>query len=112
MAKKISLPRESNPVRSRSIFLRSMAKLRTARAAYRANPNVGTMARYADRILAARAQSRRCAFVRAYNRTDIHGAARSAHVRTAARRYREALRAWAAGYDVTSGWSATARLAN
>lgn len=110
MAKTISLPRETNPARARSVFARSVRKMVAAREAYNANPNIGTMVRRADRILAARAQSRKVAFVRAYGRTDLHGAARTACVRAAARRYREALRAWAEGYDVASGWGAKARL--
>ena len=99
-----NLPRENNLPRVRSIFSRSVAKMRAAAAAYKENPNDGTRERRIDRTRATRAQSARVAFVRAYLRQDLRGAARTAHVRKAARIYRSAMRRWAENYNRASGW--------
>lgn len=107
----MNLPRETNMTRLRSIYSRSVRKASEACRRYRANPNPGTEAARRDRVFAALAQRYKVAFGRRYNATNLHGAAKAASVRKAARLYRESLRRWAQHYDEACGTHAVARLA-
>ena len=110
MKQNVKLPRERNLARVRSIYSRSVRKAGTACREYRENPNPGTLARKRDRVLGAIAQRYKVAFVRKMVGGNLHGAAKTATVRKAARQYREALKVWAAHYDRENGWDATVRL--
>jgi len=109
MPRPLLLPSERNPSRVRSHYLKALDKAYDACEAYRANPNPGTYARRADRLLAFLAQRARLRFVLAYHRTDLHGAARWSVLRKTARAYLDAKARWSDGYDTASGWSAKRR---
>ena len=93
----VTLPRETNATRVASQYRRSLRLARAATRAARVNPNPGTLARRADRTLAALSLRAKVAFLRVAAR-PLRGAARLSALKGAARKYRAALARWTAHY--------------
>jgi hypothetical protein len=93
----VALPREANPTRVASQYLRSRRLAVAASRAARLNPNPGTIARRNDRTLAALALRAKVAFLAVAAR-PLRGAARLSALKGAARKYRAALARWEAYY--------------
>ncbi len=89
----LSLPREANPVRVRSQYLRSRALCREAFRAYRVNPNPGTADRRIDRALATLSVRAKVRLVDA-----MHRKAGVRVLRPLARAYFRALARWQGDY--------------
>lgn len=95
---KPSLPREANPVRVRSQYLRSRDLARAAVRADRAGSNPGTRDRKVDRVLAALSLRCKVALVEAIASPSLRGRARFATLRKLSRRYYRALAQWKGDY--------------